>query len=501
MKLIKKVLYVLFIVICSTLIIGSLYVKKIYPDVLFEELFFYLTNGVNNSDNSLVVMGLKYGLPLITFLTIFLYIILSNLFITNLIIKNKKIVFIVKIVLNIILFALSILICMKNLNAFDYFKYQNEVSRFIDSNYVNPEKVKLTFPDKKRNLITIFVESLETSMFTKNQGGYWDYEVIEELYKLLNDEDTVVFYNNNKTELMEQLEKSAWTTGGDVANTSGLPLKIPIQRSSYHSKSFMPGAYSLGDLLSDNGYYNEYISSARTSFGGIMEYFYKHGNYKILDINSYKDFNLTIEDRDISKWGFNDYYLFEASKKRLEEIAKSDKPFNVAIQTIDTHYVDGYIGWYSKDKYDTQYENVYATTSELIYNFIKWLKNQDFYDNTTIMIVGDHISMQADFFEDRGATKRYIYNCYINPAIKPKNVKNRVYTSIDSYPTIISSLGIKIDGNRLGLGVDLFSGEKTLSEKYGFEYVNNELNKKSVFYNKTILGKDYEKMNNDLKKH
>ena len=501
MKVIKKILYVLFIIICSTLIIGSLYIKKIYPDVLFEELYFYLTNGVGNSDNSLVVMGLKNGLPLITFLTIFLYIILSNLFLTNLIVKNKKIVFIIKIVLNIVLFIVSILICMKNLNAFDYFKYQNEVSNFIESNYVNPEKAKITFPEKKRNLITIFVESLETSMFTTKQGGYWDYGVISDLYKLLNDEDVVVFYNNNKAELMEQLDKSAWTTGGDVANLTGLPLKIPIQRSQYHAKTFMDGAYALGDLLKDNGYYNEYISSARTSFGGIKEFFYRHGDYKIVDINSYKSFGLEMEEKDKSKWGFNDYFLFEASKKRLEEISKNDKPFNVAIQTIDTHYVDGYIGWYSTDKYDTQYENVYATESKLIYDFIKWLKNQDFYDNTTIMIVGDHVSMQSDYFEDRGTNKRYIYNCYINPAIKPKKTKNRIYTSIDTYPSIISSLGIKIEGNRLGIGVDLFSSDKTLSEKYGFDFVNEELNKKSVFYNKVILGKDYEKMIKAVKKH
>lgn len=498
MKWIKKILYIVFILICSTLIFGSLYVKKIYPDVLFEELYFYLTNGANNSDNSLIIMGLKYCLPLIIFLTVFLYIVFSNL---TVVLKSKKVAIIIKTILSILLFIISLLICMKNLNAFDYLKYQNEVSNFIESNYVDPENVELIFPSKKRNLITIFVESLETSMFTKEQGGYWEYDVIEDLYKLLSDEDTVVFYNSNKTELMEQLDKSAWTTGGDVANTSGLPLKIPIQRSSYHSKSFMDGAYALGDMLRDNGYYNEYISSARTSFGGIKEYFYRHGNYKIIDINSYKSFGLELDDRDKSNWGFNDYYLFEASKKRLTELSKNDMPFNVAIQTIDTHYVDGYIGWYSKDKYDTQYENVYSTESELIYNFINWLKKQDFYDNTTVMIVGDHISMQTDFFEDRGASKRYIYNCYVNPAVKPQNVKNRIYTSIDSYPTIISSLGIKIDGNRLGLGVDLFSGEKTLSERYGFDYVNDEINKKSVFYNKAILGKDYDKMNNAVKKH
>ena len=76
---------------------------------------------------------------------------------------------------------------------------------------------------------------------------------------------------------------------------------------------------------------------------------------------------------------------------------------------------------------DTQYENVYATESMLIYNFIKWLRKQDFYDNTTVMIVGDHISMQADYFESRGANKRYIYNCYIKKEKKAINISKRIY--------------------------------------------------------------------------
>lgn len=500
MKLVIKVLYVLFIIMCCTLIIGSLFVRKIYPDVLFEELYFYLFNSVGDFDNSLIIMGVKNCIPIIIFLSSLIYILFDNLFFLSFFVKKNKYRIILKIFLSIILFLVSVYTFMYNLNIIEYIKNNNKSSNFIQNNYVNPKTTNIKFPNKKRNLIMIFVESLETSLFTKSQGGYWDYEVIPELYKILEDEDTTVFYNKNKSELMNQLDTSAWTTGGDVSNTTGLTLKIPIQRSSYYSKDFMSGAYSLGEVLKDNGYYNEYISATRTTFGGIREYFYNHGNYKMIDINSYKNFDLFIEDRDIGNQRFSDKTLFEIAKKRLDVLSSNDEPFNLTLQTIDTHYVDGHLWWYSKDDYNTQYENVYATTSELIYNFIKWVKQQNFYDNTTIMIVGDHISMQADYFESRGAYKRYIYNCYINSAKKTDNVSNRVYSAIDSYPTIISSLGANIEGNKLGLGVDLFSEDNTLSEKYGFDYLNNELNKKSVFYNKIILGKDYEKMKN-AKKH
>ena len=44
-----------------------------------------------------------------------------------------------------------------------------------------------------------------------------------------------------------------------------------------------------------------------------------------------------------------------------------------------------------------------------------------------------------------------------------------------------------IEGDRLGLGVNLFSREKTLAEEYGVKKLDKELRKKSEFYDKIIL--------------
>ena len=55
------------------------------------------------------------------------------------------------------------------------------------------------------------------------------------------------------------------------------------------------------------------------------------------------------------------------------------------------------------------------------------------------------------------------------------------------YPTTLAALGAKIEGNKLALGTNLFSEEQTLIEKYGVEYVNNELMRTSQFYDDEIL--------------
>ena len=52
----------------------------------------------------------------------------------------------------------------------------------------------------------------------------------------------------------------------------------------------------------------------------------------------------------------------------------------------------------------------------------------------------------------------------------------------------VVAMGVKIEGNRLGLGTNLFSDEKTLAEQYGLEYIDQEFSKSSRFYKKEILG-------------
>ena len=173
-KIIKKILFILFILLCSTLIVGSFYVKKIYPDALFEELSFYLFNGANNADMSLVIMGLKKSWLLIIFLSSTVYLLINNLFFLSFLLKKDKYKTILKVFFSIVYFVVSVYIAMVNLNFIEYYKNQNKVSKFIEENYVNPKTVNIEFPDKKRNLIMIFAESLETSFFTKDQGGYWD---------------------------------------------------------------------------------------------------------------------------------------------------------------------------------------------------------------------------------------------------------------------------------------------------------------------------------------
>ena len=492
-----KISHVILLFIITILLVTGVYLKIKFTSINFEEILFLMRGGTGDSDFSVLYLALEICTPIVLVLFAIVYGIFYDITFgkKELKIKNKKIypfnfVHNHRILLTVIFFLLSIGILAWSSGLINYVIYTNSASKFIENNYVDVKEANVTFK-QKRNLIFIVSESLETTMFTKEQGGAWKYEVMPELYNLLDEEDVVTFYDDNKAEGLNMLQGTSWTTAALVANTSGLPLKIRINKNQYHSKNFMNGTYGLGDLLEDNGYNNELISSAKTSFGGLKEMFTRHGNYNIIDVKNLKDYGFSMGKEDKGKWGFNDNKLFEVAKVRVDELAKKKEPFNLELVTIDTHFYDGFVGDYSESKFKEQYENAYATQSRQIYDFVNYIRSKDYYKNTTIVIVGDHLSMQDDFFKKRGAKKRYVYNCIVNPGVEIKNNKNRIATSLDMYPTIVSSIGGIIDGDKLGLGVNLFSGKTTLAEKYGVKKLNSELKKKSNFYNDKLLNDEY----------
>lgn len=89
--------------------------------------------------------------------------------------------------------------------------------------------------------------------------------------------------------------------------------------------------------------------------------------------------------------------------------------------------------------------------------------------------------MDKDFCEGiDDAYERKVYTAYINSAVTPEDPEwTRAYSTFDNYPTTLASLGISIEGERLGLGTNLFSSRSTLTEVYGNPYINQELTRKS----------------------
>ena len=148
--------------------------------------------------------------------------------------------------------------------------------------------------------------------------------------------------------------------------------------------------------------------------------------------------------------------------------------------TVDTHYPNGYVCELCGEEYDEQYANVIRCSDNQVADFVEWCQKQPWYENTTIILSGDHPTMNKEFCSSASYDfRRKVYTAYINAPVEPVRKDLRDYATVDNFPTTLAALGVQIEGNRLGLGTNLFSSEDTLVERDGLEYVNTELQKAS----------------------
>ena len=99
-----------------------------------------------------------------------------------------------------------------------YAKSQMMQSALIEEEYVSPNDVNITFPKQKRNLIYIFVESLESSMQNQENGGVFPTNYIPELTELAK--ENISFSHSDKIEGAAVAPASGWTIAGLVAETA-----------------------------------------------------------------------------------------------------------------------------------------------------------------------------------------------------------------------------------------------------------------------------------------
>ena len=503
----KNVAMFIILMLCAIMFVGSTYYKKEYSLQEFDQIIFYMLNGAEYTSPDVINNVIKScAIPFIIVLAILGMLAIKNtknkinielnirkkklniqLYPIELIRKHRRIYL-------IIVFAIAIIYTIWAFGIHTYVINKFQRTEIYEEYYVDGRNIEIAFPEEKRNLILIVLESMENTLFTKENGGEWEYPLIPELELIA--QENLNFSNTEKLGGAFSTYGSSFTAGGLISCTAGIPLVTPSVTKDINiykgNGKYLDNAYTLGDILNENGYNLEMMMGSDGNFGGRTEYFVTNGNYKIFDVNyAIKEGYMKEEER--VWWGFEDVKLFEWSKGEITNLANQKQPFNYIMLTADTHFMDGYLGENAEEKYSNQYENVHAYSSKKVNEFVEWIKEQDFYENTTIVILGDHLGMQSEFYESHmedGYT-RTIYNAIINSAIEGKNNKNREYCSLDMFPTILASIGVKIEGERLGLGTNLFSGEKTLVEEIGLFNFDSELKKNSDFYNNILLGDDY----------
>ena len=480
---------VLFVVGFAALLAFTLrWALSFWADLTMDEIVYHLTTPLEGTGED--IMMKFYTLALLPALAV-----LALVCVIIVVIRRKRerwygralaVVF----VLSLIVVGLSTGYAWNNLKIDEYLKNQSITSSFIEENYVDPNAVTLTFPKTKRNLIYIFLESFETTFTDKANGGGFDFNCIPEMTELAQKYEDFSG-TSKKLNGGHVLPGTTFTMGGMFGQSSGLPLQVGLKaqvldnhgamNEMYTQEHFFPGITTLGDILEAEGYHNVLFIGSEAVFGGRKLYYTEHGNYEIDDFWYAVNRNW-LEGKENS-WGYGDWRLFLQAKERLKELSAEDQPFNLTMLTLDTHFENGIRCKYCEFEYPgNSYADVYSCSSRQLSEFISWCQDQDWYENTTIILSGDHTTMDSDFCN--GVDKEYprkTFTCYINADVEPEDAaRERSFTTMDNFPTTLAAMGVKIEGDRLGLGTNLFSSQDTLYETYGKE-MDAELSRRSLF--------------------
>lgn len=378
------------------------------------------------------------------------------------------------------------------LNYISFFNYvyaQIKSSNIYEEEYADPETTEITFPERKRNLIYIYLESMEITFMDEASGGINTFNPLPNLTELALENEC--FGDGTVLNGPQMTVGSSWTMASFVAQNTGVPLCIPIEGNSMSSYgSFLPGAYSLGQILETQGYRQEVIIGSKKTFSGFDTFLESHGNPTVIDWPAAQEAGYLPSKDYKAWWGYEDRYLFQIAEQQLTEMASSDEPFALTLMTMDTHRVGGYQCALCDDEYENQYDNVLACSDRQIAAFLSWLSEQDFYENTTVILAGDHQTMDGDYVSTLTIPSDYTrkqYYVIVNGAAKKQLTTARTYTTLDLFPTTLAAMGCEINGNRLGLGTNLYSDVPTLAEEKGYDWLNGQLELQSSYYKNHLL--------------
>lgn len=139
----------------------------------------------------------------------------------------------------------------------------------------------------------------------------------------------------------------------------------------------------LPQLFKQQGYYTPFYYGGEPEFANIKSYLLHGGFNPIIDKNSFakRDWN--------SKWGAHDGVV---ANRLLDDLTKIKPPFFVGWLTLSSHepYEIPVPPAFNGDDFTTKFLAALHYTDEVLFQFIEKCKQEPWWNNTLLVIIGDH---------------------------------------------------------------------------------------------------------------
>ena len=473
MVLICSLIYFL----CFACICGVVFLQYYFGDVTAEQVFFHLANPLAKANTRVFYQGC--GWIFLPSLVATILVCFPSVFCP----RKTKLYNRLKSyerfrwhgVIAFVLLCGTVYVCGHIIHFWDWIKDDKRPSIFYEKHFISANKAGIHFA-QKRNVIIIYMESMENTYHHKKSFGE---DLAPSLSKL--EHDHVSFLN------YEQIIGTDFTAAAIFSGFCGVPFSVPLRSdlSSWYNY-FAPEITCIPTVFKENGYSTHFLMGSLPTVGNIGIFLKLAGIDDLIDLPELKARGLMNEKTEGSKWGMKDSALFDVAREQLLNVAAEGRPFFYGISTIDTHYPDPFFDEKKCIKKYDDFEDVIMCSDKIINEFVDWVKQQEFAQNTVIILVGDHLAARNPCIKRIvHPFYRRVINVFINAAVKPISTA-RSFTAMDWAPTILAASGAELKSEGFGLGRNLFSGEPTLFEafRHGFKV---QINRFRSFYRDMML--------------
>ncbi len=326
-----------------------------------------------------------------------------------------------------------------------------EIKNASDANYAKPND-KLFGAAKGKNLIMVSVESTQAFVLNNTVNG-------QEITPFLND---FAKESLNFTNFYHQTGQGKTSDAEFLTENSLYPLSRGSVFFTHSGNEFN----SMAEKLADNGYFSNAMHANNKSFWNRDIMYDAIGYERFYDVNDYD-----VNEENSVNWGMKDIPFFEQSVGLMQEMPQ---PFYSKMITLTNHHPFYYD---EEDKMIEEFNSNSGTlnryfvtvryTDESLKLFVEGLKKAGLYENSVIVLYGDHYGISENHNEAMAQYLGKEVTPYVSaelqkvpfmihiPGVEGREIST-VGGQIDVRPTLLHLLGIDTKGD-IQFGQDLLS--------------------------------------------
>lgn len=329
-----------------------------------------------------------------------------------------------------------------------------DIGNYARASYVAPADDMFGIA-KGKNVILISMESTQNFVINEKVNG-------QEITPFLNDFIKESYYFNN---FYHQTAQGKTSDSEFLVDNSLYPLSRGAVFFTHSGNKFAAAP----EILNQNGYYTASLHANNKSFWNRDIMYDSFGYQRFYSLPDYE-----VTETNSVGWGMKDIDFFEQSIQHLKEMPE---PYYAKFITLTNHFPfelgeeDQFIEPYtSGNKTVDNYFPTVRYTDEAIKNFIQKLKDEGIYEDSIIILYGDHYGISENHNKAMGEFLGTEVTPFVStqlqrvpliihiPGQEGKTI-SKVSGQIDIKPTILHLLGIDTRDD-IDFGSDLFADDR-----------------------------------------